>query len=100
MDMKEIRKEAPIFGSSAKPFCAGNLPLIYRGLDRDKGLKYQCPERARKATCPLSEKCPLKMVYIHYGHDYRRFGYKVPRNTEEWEGISRLGNRHLHKRSH
>ncbi len=61
--------------------------MVYWGLDKDKGLRYQCPERARKATCSLPEKCSLKMIYIHPVHDHRRFGYKMPRHTEEWEEI-------------
>lgn len=80
-----VKREVSVSGSPARPFCPGKLPLVYRGLDKDKGLRYQCPERARKATCPLSEKCPLKVIYIHPVHDYRRFGYRMPRNTAEWE---------------
>jgi IS5 family transposase len=84
-----VKKEVPIFGSPARPFCLARLPLVYRGCDKDKGLRYQCPQRAGKATCPLPDKCPLKAIYIHPVHDYRRFGYRLPRNTEEWEEIYR-----------
>lgn len=78
------RKEVPVFGTPAQPFCLAKLPLVYRSWDKNKGLQYQCPERARKATCPLSERCPIKIIWIRPGHDYRRFGYRVAKHTEEW----------------
>lgn len=80
----KVKKEVLIFGSPVRPFCLGGLPLVYWGLDKDKGLRYRCPERVGRAVCPLPEKCPLKMIYIHPVHDYRRFGYRMPRNTAEW----------------
>lgn len=39
-----------ISGSSAAPLCPGGLPLIYRTWDKDKGLQYQCPEKAGRAV--------------------------------------------------
>ncbi len=78
------RMEIPVFGTSAQPFCPGKLPLVYRSCDKNKGLQYQCPERARKATCPLTDKCPLKIIWVRPVHDYRRFGYRVAKHTEEW----------------
>lgn len=83
----KTRMEVPVFGTPAQPFCLGKLPLVYRSCDKNKGLQYQCPERAGKATCPLPEKCPLKIIWIRPVHDYRRFGYRVARNTEEWQNL-------------
>jgi len=80
----KTRKEVPVFGTPAQPFCLGKLPLVYRSYDKNKGLQYQCPERAKKATCPLPEKCPLKTIWVHPVHDYRRFGYRINPNTLEW----------------
>lgn len=73
-----------ITGSPAAPVCPAGLFLVYRSWDKTKGLQYQCPERAGKAQCPLIEKCRLKTVWIHPVRDYRRFGYRIPRNSEEW----------------
>lgn len=81
------RIEIPVFGTPAKPFCLARLPLVYRSWDKNKGLQYQCPERAKKATCPLPEKCPLKIAWIRPVHDYRRFGYRVAKHTEEWMNL-------------
>ena len=83
----KARAEVSVFGSSARPFCQAGLPLVYRSWDRNKGIQYQCPERTGKATCPLPEKCPLKIIWIRPVHDYRRFGYRVARNTEEWVNL-------------
>ncbi len=73
-----------ITGSPAAPICPGGLCLIYRSWDKSKGLQYQCPERAGKAHCPLAEKCRLKTVWVHPVRDYRRFGYRMARNSEKW----------------
>lgn len=96
----KARMETPIFGTPAQPFCVAKLPLVYRCWDKNKGLQYQCPERARKATCPLPEKCSLKTVWVRPVQDYRRFGYRVPRHTEDWDiiytyrvGIERIFSR-------
>lgn len=83
----KTRMGVPVFGTPAQPFCLGKLPLVYRSCDKNKGLQYQCPERVGKATCPLPEKCPLKIIWIRPVHDYRRFGYRVARNTEEWQNL-------------
>ena len=83
-------KEAPeITGSSAAPSCPGGIPLIYRSWDKDKGLQYQCPEKAGRALCPLAEGCPMKMIWVKPVHDYRRFGYRIKRGTEEFKAIYR-----------
>lgn len=81
------RWDVPLFGTSSTPFCLGKLPLVYRSWDKNKGIQYQCPERARKATCPLPEKCPIKMIWVRPVHDYRRFGYRVAKHTEEWANL-------------
>ena len=73
-----------ITGSPAAPICPGGLCLIYQSWDKSKGLQYQCPERAGKASCPLTEKCRLKTIWIHPVRDYRRFGYRIARGSEEW----------------
>jgi hypothetical protein len=38
---------------------------------------------------PLAEKCPIKMIWVRPVHDYRRFGYRIKRGTEEFETIYR-----------
>jgi hypothetical protein len=79
-------------GSSSKPCCPAGLTLVYRSKDKRKGRQYQCPDRAGKADCPMTEKCGLKMVWLNPEQDYRRFGYMVKRGTDEWTKI-------YHKRS-
>ena len=82
--------ESPeITGSSAAPCCPGGLPLIYRSWDKNKGLQYQCPDKAGRAICPLAERCPIKMMWVKPVHDYRRFGYRIKRGTEEFTFIYR-----------
>ncbi len=82
--------ESPeITGSSAAPCCPSGLPLIYRSWDKNKGLQYQCPEKAGRAICPLAEQCPIKMMWVKPVHDYRRFGYRIKRGTEEFTAIYR-----------
>lgn len=83
----KARMEVSVSGTPAQPFCLGKLPLVYRSWDKNKGVQYQCPERARKATCPLSEKCSLKIIWVRPVHDYRRFGYRVAKHTEEWTNL-------------
>lgn len=76
-----------ISGSSAAPYCPGGLPLIYRSWDKKKGLQYQCPEKARRANCPLACKCPIKMIWVKPVNDYRRFGYRIKRGTDEFKRL-------------
>lgn len=45
------------------------------------------PERAKKATCPLPEKCPVKIIWVRPVHDYRRFGHHIAKHTEEWTNL-------------
>ena len=63
--------------------------MVYRGWDKNKGIQYECPERAGKAICPLLIKCGLKTVWVKPVHDYRRFGYRIKRGTEEWKEFYR-----------
>jgi hypothetical protein len=84
---KREHEPPEISGSSAAPCCPGGLPLIYRSWDKRKGLQYQCPEKARRAICPLAEKCPIKIIWIKPVHDYRRFGHRIKRGTDEFEKL-------------
>jgi hypothetical protein len=86
---KSADEPPEITGSSVAPYCPGGLPLIYRSWDKSKGLQYQCPEKARRAICPLAEKCPIRTIWVKPVHDYRRFGYRIKRGTEEFEEIYR-----------
>jgi transposase len=83
------KKKAPLLsGSTQKPVCPGGLPLIRIGYHTKLGLRYECPARARKSIeCPLPNMCPLKVAYIHPGHDYRRFGYHIPRTSLQWREL-------------
>jgi IS5 family transposase len=78
-----------VTGTPAAPQCAAGLPLIYRGWDKSRGLKYQCPEVAGKAFCPMLFKCdladPKRILWVRPVHDYRRFGHRIKRGTEEWK---------------
>lgn len=87
MAAKSQEPPPQITGSSDAPCCPGGLPLIYRGWSKAKGLKYQCPEKAGKVNCPLLEKCPLKMIWVRPVYDYRRFGYRVSRDSEQWKEL-------------
>ena len=84
---KSAEPPPQITGSSAAPCCPANLPPIYRGWDKSKGLKYQCPEKAGRAPCPLAEKCPPKMIWVRPVHDYRRFGYRLSRGSQQWKEL-------------
>ena len=78
-----------ITGSPAAPYCPAGLPLVYRSWDKNKGMQYQCPAKVGRVVCPLEQECGLKMVWVRPVHDYRRFGYRVKRGTEEWERLYR-----------
>lgn len=84
-------KEAPleVTGSPAAPYCPAGLSLVYRSWDRNKGIQYQCPERASRAICPMLLKCGLKTIWVRPVHDYRRFGYRIKRGTEQWKELYR-----------
>lgn len=81
--------EYELTGSPAAPICPGGLPMIYRGWDKKKGLRYECPEKANRAICPLAEGCTIKTSYIRAVKDYRRFGHRVARGSTEWKELYR-----------
>ena len=74
-------------GLPAAPICPAGLPMIYRSWDSKKGLQYECPERAGRAICPLAEGCTIKMTWIRPVRDYRQFGYRIKRGSEEWQSL-------------
>lgn len=65
------------------PHCQANLPLAYRSRDAIKGLQYQCPARSGHCVCPLSTKCPIKMVWLKPEQAYR-LSSQIPRDSEAW----------------
>lgn len=81
--------EYELSGSPAAPICPAGLPMIYCGWDREKGLFYQCPEKAKRAICPLAQQCGIKRIWIRPGKDYRQFGYRIARGSEEWQSLYR-----------
>ena len=81
--------EYELTGLPAAPVCPGGLPMIYRGWDSKKGLRYACPERAGRAICPSAEGCTIKTAWIRPGKDYRHFGYRIARGSEEWQALYR-----------
>lgn len=40
----KTRMAVPVFGTPAHPSCIGELPLVYRSWDKNKGIQYRCPE--------------------------------------------------------
>lgn len=80
-------KRVPLVsGSAERPICPGGLPLVHRRKVRGQN-EWGCPARFRKAICPLPGKCSLKAAIINPGHDYRRFGYHVPRISPQWQEL-------------
>ncbi len=80
-------KRVPLVsGSAERPICPGGLPLIHRRKVRGQN-EWGCPARLGKALCPLPENCSLKVAIINPGHDYRRFGYHVPRTSPQWQEL-------------
>ncbi len=84
-------KEPPpeITGSPAAPYCPAGLSLVYRSWDNKKGIQYTCPARVGRAICPMVQECGLKTVWVRPVHDYRRFGYRIKRGTEQWADLYR-----------
>lgn len=68
------------------PHCQASLPLLLSGHDKKKGMKYICPDKAGKLTCPLSQKCSLRVVWIRPLWEYRRY-CTIPRDSEEWAEV-------------
>ena len=80
-------KRVPLVsGSAERPICPGGLPLVHRRKVRGQN-EWGCPARFGKAICPLPGKCSLKVAIINPGHDYRRFGYHVPRISPQWQEL-------------
>ena len=79
--------EYELTGLPAAPICPSGLPLIYRSWDSKKGLQYECPEKAGRAICPLTEGCTIKTTWIKPAKDYRQFGYRIARGSEEWQAL-------------
>jgi hypothetical protein len=78
--------KSEVQGSPAAPICKADLPLIFAGWRRGQ-LVYRCPEEAGRAICPLPDRCPHKQIMVHPVHDYRRFGYRIPRNSPEYKQL-------------
>lgn len=70
--------------ATGMPHCQANLPLLLLGHDKKKGMKYVCPAKAGKLTCP--QKCSLRVVWIRPLWEYRRY-CTIPRDSEEWTDI-------------
>lgn len=85
--IKYARSSGDITGSPAAPVCPGGFSLIYRSYDKNKGLQYQCPHRAGRLNCMFASICQLKTVWVRPVHDYRRFGYHMTRDSEEWREL-------------
>lgn len=92
--------EYELTGLPAAPICPGGLPMIYRSWDSKKGLQYECPEKAGRAICPLAEGCTIKTTWIRPVKDYRQFGYRIARGSEEWQALyhKRIGVEHCNSR--
>lgn len=78
--------KSEVQGSPAAPICKADLPFIFAGWRRGQ-LAYRCPEEAGRAICPLPERCPHKQIMVHPVHDYRRFGYRIPRDSPEYKQL-------------
>jgi len=68
------------------PHCPSGLPLLLRGHDKKKGMKYVCPHRAGKTKCSLLHQCTLKVVWIRPFWEYRKF-CSVPRDSDAWNEL-------------
>jgi hypothetical protein len=80
-------KRVPLVSGSAEmPICPAGLPLVHRRMVRGQH-EWGCPAKFTKTKCPLPEQCPLKVAIINPGHDYRRFGYHIPRTCPEWQEL-------------
>jgi len=72
--------------ATGMPHCRANLPLLLLGHDKKKGMKYVCPAKTGKLTCPLPQKCSLRVVWIRPLWEYRRY-CTIPRDSDEWAQI-------------
>lgn len=86
----KMRKESPKWTSpdiadyEGTPHCVAGLPLVFWGYDRKKGLKWRCPEKVGKASCPIWGKCGTSVVWMKLSQDYRRL-CQVPRASRRWK---------------
>lgn len=81
-----LSKKVEVSGSPSAPQCKAGLPFIFKGWNKDQ-LVYWCPEKAKKAKCPLSERCTHSVMVLRPVHDYRKFGYRIPRKSQEWKEL-------------
>jgi len=82
---RKSKKPIPdIKGTAEQPYCPMDLPLVYRSFDKKKGRQYRCPARAIGFKCDISDQCGLRAIWIKDSFDYRRFGYMINRNDDEW----------------
>lgn len=81
------------------PYCLAGSPFVFWGYDKRKGLKYLCPEKAGKMTCPILGKCGTSVVWIKPSEDYRRF-CPIPRASVRWKATydQRQSAEHLFSR--
>lgn len=66
------------------PHCQHGTPLLLKGHDKKKGMKYVCPYRAGKVDC--NHQCNLRVTWIRPLWEYRKF-CSIPRDSEEWNEI-------------
>ena len=78
--------ETDVRGSPAAPACRAGFPFIFTGWRRGQ-LVYQCPEKAGRVECPLPARCPHKQIMLHPVHDYRKFGYHIRRDSQEYKEL-------------
>jgi len=79
-------KKVEVYGSPNAPYCRAGLPLIFKGW-RKHELVYVCPHRSGKLECPHPKKCGHSTIILHPVHDYRKFGYRIQRDTKEWKKL-------------
>lgn len=81
------------------PHCLAGSPFVFWGYDKRKGLKYICPEKVGKMTCPIWGKCGTSVTWIKPSEDYRRF-CPIPRASRRWKVIydQRQSAEHLFSR--
>lgn len=68
------------------PHCLAGLPLLLIGHDKKKGMKYACPHKAAELTCPLQQKCSLKVAWVRPLWEYRHY-CTILRDSDEWSGL-------------
>jgi len=66
------------------PHCIAGFPFVFWGYDKKKGLKWRCPEKTGKSTCPIFGGCGASIIWIQPSQDYRRF-CTIPRASNRWK---------------